>query len=115
MAHDPPPALLRARAWLPDPPYATHLARIALLVWMAARFGVILILLYMGLGPGLNAGAALAMVAVTAAGVVLVERRLRGTLFYANVGVPPAWAGIVGVAVGAVMEIAASFVLGSGG
>jgi hypothetical protein len=115
MAHDSPPAPLRARAWLPEAPHAARLAWTALLVWIAARSGVTIILLYMEESPALNAGGSLAMAAVTAAGVVLDQRRRRGTLFYANVGVPPVWAAIIGVAVAGVLEVAASLALGSGG
>lgn len=114
MTDDSPPALLRVRAWLPDAARAAHLARSALLVWIAARSGVVVILTFMGQEPGLNAGGALAMVVVTAAGVTLTERRQRGSLFYANLAVPPVWAGIIGAAVGVVMEVAARLVLGSG-
>jgi ethanolamine ammonia-lyase small subunit len=115
MAHDSPPAPLRARAWLPEAPHAVRLACTALLVWIAARVGVTIILLYMGESPALNAGGSLALAAVTAAGVVLDERRRRGTLFYANMGVPPVWAGIIGAAVAGVLGIAASLIVGSGG
>jgi hypothetical protein len=115
MTHDSPPAPLRARASLPNAPRAARLTRNALLVWIAARFGLVIVAGSMGQGPALNAGGALAMVVVTAAGVALSERRQRGSLFYANLGVSHVWAGIIGVAVGVVMETAARLGLGSGG
>jgi hypothetical protein len=46
----------------------------------------------------------------------MLEARRRGeTLFYANLGVPPAWAGMVGAAVAGVGELAVWLVVGSGG
>jgi hypothetical protein len=118
MPDDPQRALPRARAWLPDPPHAARLAVTAALLWLMLRIafaGVQQMVFPVPQPLALHPVAALAVVGVTAAAVALDERRRRETLFYANLGIPPVWAGIVGFGVAAVLESCAWLVLGSGG
>jgi hypothetical protein len=106
------------RAWLPDPPQAARLAVTAVVVWPLLR--IALAVGQQSVFPvaqpfALHPVAALAVVGLTAAVVALDERRRRETLFFANLGIPPVWAAIVGAAVAAVLETGAWLVLGSGG
>ena len=110
MTDDSPPARLRGRAWLPDPTHAARLARNTLLIWLAIHFALLTVPDFV-----LNAGGAVTVVPMTALGVALDARRQRGTLFYANLGVPPAWAWIVGLAVAGVLEAVAWRVVKGGG
>lgn len=109
-----PPARLPVRAWLPDPRHAVRLARVAAIVWMGERIAITALLLWiagrLGLaehGASLHPAASLALAAVTGAVVMLDEGRRRGSVFYANLGVAPVWAWIVGAGVAAVLEAAA--------
>jgi hypothetical protein len=123
MIHDSPPPAPSVRLWLPDPPHAARLAVTAAVVWAGAHVSAAVGFLWIAGRLGLTVThvmalhpvGALSVVLVTAVAVVLEARRRGETLFYANLGVPPAWAGIVGAAVAGVGELAVWLVVGSGG
>lgn len=123
MIDDSPPGARPARLWLPDPPQAAHLAATAALVWLAVRLATTFVMLLLAARLGLTVeqvlaphpSAALTVVLVTAVAVVLEERRRRERVFYANLGVPPVWTGLVGAAVAGVLELAVRLVVGAGG
>jgi hypothetical protein len=123
MIDDSPPSAPSPRLWLPDPPHAARLAITAVLVWIGWRLatiaGMLMIARRLALTMAevvvLHPVAALTVVLGTAAAVMLEERRRREMLFYANLGVPPVWAGIVGAVVAGVLELAVWLVVGSGG
>lgn len=123
MIDDSPPPARSAPLWLPDAPHAARLAVTATIVWLAVRLGSIAVMLWIAArlalsvtqAVALHPVAALTVALLTAAAVMLEARRRRETLFYANVGVPPIWAGIVGAGVAGVLEVAVWLVVGSGG
>jgi hypothetical protein len=113
---------MRVPGWMPYPPVARSLVRRSVGMWLGMRAAVAIAIL-MSQRPGdppidavaLLPPAVLAVVALTAVGVMADARRRHETLFHANLATSPWAAPRVCAAVAGACEVAAALVLAVAG